>query len=582
MNTIVRLICILLLPYLSYAQTVQKDEILREKIDHYLTEGSKNGFSGAVLIARKGDIIINKGYGLAHKETKRPNTPKTVFSTGSVTKQFTATAILKLAEMGKLELTDAISTFFEGLPQDKKDITLHQLLTHSSGLVGSVGDGDFDYISTKDYFETLFTTELRYEPGTKHQYSNAGYSALARIVELVSEMDYEAFLQKHLFEPSGMTQTGYLMPEWKDNMLAHGYIRGVRHWGAMIPRFQNAGKISWALKGNGGIQSTQEDMFKWYKALKSNTILTQSSMNLLTTPYIQEQEGSDESYYAYGWAIFNSKRKTKIVTHNGSNGIFFHEFMWLPEEDVVLLFSTNGYSPEVEVIWKLEKMVFDPSYDPKPIKKNPYTIVLDFIEKYNPKQSSALLALLKEAYGNDFEDPNLFNRIGYMLLENDKTSDWILELFLLNVQLFPDNANLWDSLGDGYKNRNDKENAVKSYKKALALDPSISASRNSLSELGVLIDDIPEKEIMLDIQTLKSYVGDYQIPSGHTIKIIENEGDLFVEFPGRFAMKLTPMSTIKFTIGNRDAALVFNKSDTSEIESFTLFESGEQMIAKRR
>ena len=114
------------------------------KIDDYLKEGAKNGFSGAVLIAKDGKIALNKGYGLANKEQETPNSPDTVFDIGSVTKQFTATAILKLSEQKKLAVSDPLSRFFPKLPDDKKGITLHQLLTHSAGIVDTIGDGDFD------------------------------------------------------------------------------------------------------------------------------------------------------------------------------------------------------------------------------------------------------------------------------------------------------------------------------------------------------------------------------------------------------------------------------------------------------
>lgn len=563
------------------AQSQQhQNKELYKKIDTYLSQGAKNGFSGAVLIAKEGKILLNKGYGLANKETKQVNTPQTVFSTGSVTKQFTATAVLKLVELGKLQLTDKISMYFKDLPEDKRNISIHQLLTHSAGLVDVIG-GDFEEIPTDEFFKKLFDTKLLHKPGTRHRYSNASYSVLARIVELVSKQDYEDFLLQYLFLPSGMKHTGYLMPAWNNDNLAQGYVRGVTHWGTLIERFQKAKGISWNLKGNGGIQSTQEDMYKWYQALAKNKILSKSTTELLTKPYIQEQEESDESFYAYGWAIFTSDRNTKIVTHNGSNGIFFHEFMWLPKEDVIIILSTNAYSREAEITWRLEKMIFDDQYTPRPIRKSPYFLVLDFIEKNKSNQADQLLSQMQQELGNDFKDANVFNQIGYMLLENNENSDWMLQLFQLNVKLFPNNANLWDSLGDGYKSVGDTQNAILSYKKALELDLTLSASIASLKALGVTVAST-QKEVVVALKTLQSYEGSYQLPSGHLIKIIERNGILLVEFPGRPAMKLTPKSTTKFTIGDRNASLVFNTNKDAVVESFTISESGEQMTAARK
>ena len=299
----------------------QDNIILKNKIDTYLTKGEKNGFSGAVLVVKEGNVIISKGYGFANKEEETLNTSNTVFDVGSVTKQFTATAILKLAELNKLKVTDSLSTFFKDLPADKKNITIHQLLTHSAGLIDIIGDGDFDHISTEDYFKELFNSELINVPGSKYEYSNSGYSLLGRIIELVSSQDYESFLQTYLFNPSGMHQTGYLKPEWDSNLYAIGYQENVVNIGSMVARYNKEGKVSWALKGNGGINSTLEDMYKWSLALKTNKILSKELTEKLTKPYIKENEDGN-SHYAYGWSIFNTKRNTKRTTHNGGKWNF--------------------------------------------------------------------------------------------------------------------------------------------------------------------------------------------------------------------------------------------------------------------
>ena len=118
--------------------------------------------------------------------------------------------------------------FFKDIPSDKKKITIHQLLTHSAGLLDVIGEDDFDHIPTEEFFKRLFNTQLLHKPGTKYLYSNAGYtSILARIIELESGNDYESFLNQHLFEPAGMKHTGYLKPEWDNKLIATGYARSV-------------------------------------------------------------------------------------------------------------------------------------------------------------------------------------------------------------------------------------------------------------------------------------------------------------------------------------------------------------------
>lgn len=462
---------LLFLPTLVNGQLTTEENRIVQKIDTYLTAGTENGFSGSVLIAKKGEIILNKGYGLADKESNKPYTPTTISTIGSVTKQFTATAILKLVAMKKLKLTDPLSTFFKMLPKDKRKITIHQLLTHSAGMIDVIGDGDFDDIPQKRFFKTLFATKLVHAPGSKYRYSNAGYSILARIIELTSGQEYERFLNQHLFKPAGMTQTGYFIPHWDTNLIATGYARNVFKVGTMIARYNASKKITWTLKGNGGIHSTTGDMFKWYQALKSNKIISAALFEKLTTPYILEYENR-KSRYAYGWAIFNSSRNTKIISHNGGNAIFFHDFLWLPKEDVVIIIFTNASSREVEVAWPIEKMFFEEAYTAAPIKKNLFQFVFDFMKNNEVQAANKLTAIIKENYSASIKNSEVLNGLGYRLIEMNKDVTWAITLFKLNTTLFPKNGNVWDSLGEAYAKNGQKKEAIKSYQKALEVAPS--------------------------------------------------------------------------------------------------------------
>ena len=478
-NTLIVLSCTLQFMLSSTIANAQKKKdytAIKSKIDHYLTAGVQNGFSGSILVAKKGEIIINKGYGMANKEMNIPYSKTTVSTIGSVTKQFTATAILKLVELNKLSVEDPLRKFFSKLPNDKKDITVHQLLTHSSGLIDVIGEGDFDDIPMNQFFTTLFATKLLHQPGTKYAYSNAGYSILARIIEIVSGQDYEHFLNEHLFKPAGMRETGYLIPKWDHNAIASGYARNIVSLGTLISRYQKSGKVTWTLKGNGGIHSSPEDMFKWYQALKTHKIVSKSSFEKLTTPYILEYEGGS-SQYAYGWVIYNSNRNTKIISHNGGNQIFFHDYIWLPEEDVVIIFFTNASSKEVEVAWSIKKMIFEKTYTAKPIKKNLFLLTFDFIKNNDVLESNKLIGIIKNAYGSDINSPGELNGLGYRILNNEiiqvkDPAKWAIAIFKLNTELFPNVGNIWDSLGEAYYSNNQKKEAVKSYKKALELAPN--------------------------------------------------------------------------------------------------------------
>ncbi len=457
------------------------------KIDNYLNDGTLNGFSGAILVVKEGELIINKGYGLANKNTNTINNPNTIFDIGSNTKQFTATAILKLVEQNKVSVTDSLSKFFNELPIDKQNITIHQLLTHTAGFSESIGRdyssfGKLSEISQKDFFEKLFASKLLSEPGEKYSYSNTGYSILGRIIELASGQPYEAFLNEHLFTPAGMLQTGYLLPKWDTKQMAHGYNRNIIETESTITLYQEAGDVNWHLKGNGGINSTQNDMLLWYKALKTNIILTPESFKKLTTPYPYTSSPNSTSSYGYGWGVKKLENNIKRISHNGSNGTFAHTIIWYPKEDTYIVYATNANSSKVEgIAYVVAKIILDESYVPEPIKNNVYSFSMDYIKEHSTDKSNELITLLQENYADDLTNSGLLNTIGNLLLRLNENLNWALELFKINVQLYPEDGNLWDSLGDGYKANNLKEDAIKSYQKAIEL--GYNDSQEKLTEL---------------------------------------------------------------------------------------------------
>ncbi len=162
------------------------------KIENYLSEMEKIGFNGAVLVAEKGNKIISKGYGFSNMRSKSKNTISTIFDVGSITKQFTAAAILKLEADGKLSTDDKLTKYFDSIPSDKTTITIHDLLRHQSGLISNVGK-DFDPITKEEFLDKVFASPLKFEVGSDFAYSNVGYSLLAMIIEKVSERNVTLF-----------------------------------------------------------------------------------------------------------------------------------------------------------------------------------------------------------------------------------------------------------------------------------------------------------------------------------------------------------------------------------------------------
>lgn len=297
-----------------------------------------SGFSGAVLVARGGEVVLHAGYGMADRERERPFTADTVFTTGSITKQFTAAAILRLEEQGKLSVDDAIGRFFDEVPEDKQGITLHHLLTHTSGLIGDLG-GDYEVLTRDALLDRALASTLQWAPGTRYDYSNLGYSLLGAVIELVSGQSYERFLHEQLFIPAGMERTGYRIPRWAPDEVATGY-RGEERWGTPLEHPWAEDGPWWNLRANGGVLSTLGDLHRWHRTLDGDTVLTEASRRKLFTPHVPEDE-AESSHYGYGWALFTTVRDTRLAAHDGSNGYFYADFRRYMDEDVLILYVTN-------------------------------------------------------------------------------------------------------------------------------------------------------------------------------------------------------------------------------------------------
>jgi len=293
---------------LSLAGIGGAEEVVRgdqgSKLNEYLTRIAPYGFSGAVLVARDGEIVLNKGYGLAIRSDGVANTSETVFSTGSITKQFTAAAIMVLEMQGKLNTDDKISEYLGGVPHKKVDITLHHLLTHTAGVLFSTGD-DYTIAHRDDTVKKILDSPLEFTPGTRFEYSNAGYTLLAAIIEIVSGQPYEEFLREYLFEPAGMKFTGYRLPAWDGRVVAHWYDGDTDNGTPLEKDYPY-----WNLIGNGGILSTTGDMFKWHQALMGDEILSAAAKAKLYAPELND--------YAYGWDVLDTEHGT-LIQHDGGS-----------------------------------------------------------------------------------------------------------------------------------------------------------------------------------------------------------------------------------------------------------------------
>jgi CubicO group peptidase (beta-lactamase class C family) len=299
-------------------------------LDTYLTTITSFGFSGGALLAHKDVILLEKGYGLADQENRIPNSVETIFSLGSVTKPFTATAVMVLSQMDMLDVQDRVGDILDDVPEDKGDITIHHLLTHTAGLINYTGE-DYEPAGKEQFFEKLFNAPLLFEPGDQYDYSNASYSLLVAVVEHISGGPFEEFLHKQLLKPAGMEQTGYVRPDWSGKTIARWYTGSQDNGHALEKQYPY-----WNLIGNGEMFSTLGDMNRWHKSLLTDDVLDAETMQRMNTPYLNN--------YAYGWKVDESEFG-RLVHHNGASdlgtsALYRH---YLDADLVLVMFFNQSY-----------------------------------------------------------------------------------------------------------------------------------------------------------------------------------------------------------------------------------------------
>jgi CubicO group peptidase (beta-lactamase class C family) len=292
------------------------------------------GFSGTVLVVKDGKIILNRGYGLADRERNLPNTTDTVFAIGSLTKQFTATAILQLEAQGRLNTHDFAGKYLGDFPPDKAGITLHHLLTHTSGLISDGANAQLPLGNRDEYIEAVKKTRLRSAPGERFNYSNVGYNLLAAVVEKVSGISFEDYLQQHLFKRAGMRNTGFINKGLRnESLMSVGYEPAAIGSGN-VSRAEKPEPSQWDDKGADGVLTSTGDLYKWYRALEGTRILPALSKKKLYTPFLNDN--------AYGWEVKKTKQGTPVIQHGGDVPGFQSWFAQFPQDKLVVIMLINN------------------------------------------------------------------------------------------------------------------------------------------------------------------------------------------------------------------------------------------------
>jgi CubicO group peptidase (beta-lactamase class C family) len=311
---------------------------------------TRSEFMGAVLVARDGDVLFEKAYGLADAEWSVPNSTDTKFEIASLTKQFTAMAILQLVAQGKLRLDDPVPKFYPESPAAWEKVTVHHLLTHTSGIPNNDEPADYNKGICATYkplelIATFRNKPLKFAPGTDWAYTNTEYYLLGYIIERLSSLSYGEYLLKNIFAPAGMKDSGYLPTDAVVAHMARGYKRQgseLRH-GMFFDRSLELAA--------GGIHTTVHDMLRWDQVLYTEKLLDRHELDLMFTPHPPGE-------YGYGWFIRTEHGRVIISHEGGDPGFTAYEARFPQDRTFLIVLSNFESSPVRKIADDLATMLF--------------------------------------------------------------------------------------------------------------------------------------------------------------------------------------------------------------------------------
>lgn len=331
-----------------------------ETLHNYMELVGRNGyFNGAVLVAHQGEILLKEGYGMASFEHEIANTPKTKFRIGSITKGFTAMAVMMLEERGLLRVADPLDQYLPDFPNGGK-ITIHHLLVHASGL--------FDFTAAPDFWEKdmrLYTPDLKslvalfrdeplaFRPGEDWEYSNSNYVLLLAVIEQVTGEKYEDYLQREILDKIGARDTGFDDGRKVVGNLASGYsvFREIIH-----AEFADMSKT----RGGYGMYATVEDLYRWERALHTEDLVSQANLERIMTAH-------HPHYGGYGWDVGEvviAGQPRRRIGHFGDLSGFVNDFRRYPDEDLVVIVLSNlGITPVEELGRQLARIALGESVE---------------------------------------------------------------------------------------------------------------------------------------------------------------------------------------------------------------------------
>lgn len=370
--------------YFSNSQSSSRYNDISSNLNSYLTAlQNTDNFHGSVLVAQGGNILLDKGYGMANFAQNIKNAPQTTFPIASMTKQFTAMAIMQLVQKGIINEDDTLSKFIPDFPRGN-EITIKDLLTHTSGIVDYTTLPEFwsmkiDNFKNENNIINLFKNKpLQFKPGTAFSYSNSGYFLLGYIVEKVSGMGYENYLEKNIFEPLNMKNTGIGYKGTDKLYTSTGYSGYLE-----ISPVSDEVTIN-GLYGAGALYSTTEDLYKWDRALYTEKLVNNETMKKIFSGYVEIAKYGDYggAYYGYGWMLSNNSKYGKETFHGGNVLGFTSNIQRYIDKDLTIIILTNSGYYNLNSLTDILANIYSGNSYQLPIAKKVVKIDSDTLKKY--------------------------------------------------------------------------------------------------------------------------------------------------------------------------------------------------------
>jgi len=460
--------------------------------DLFSTMYQRGQFNGNVMVIKKGQIVYQGSFGIKNIDPIDSLDLGDRFRLASVSKQFTAAAIVQLKEKGKLSYDQDIKDFIPGFPYD--GITVRHLLNHVSGLPDYEALMDEYWMPELEYNDlNKFVSgnediinmmiekkpEIDFKPEEKWEYSNTGYLLLASIVSKVSGIPFKTYVKENIFDPAGMGSVVYdYVPGLDSNMPERVFGYRAELDGKRV--FEDRHYIN-PVRGDGGIYASLEDLRKWDRILYTDKIISEASIKEAFSPFILKN--GDTTDYGFGWFLGESPTGKKVVSHSGG-WVGFGTFIYreIEEDNCFILLTNNSGSYLNEAVEELKNIMHDKAYE---IPKIAITDTLRTVIINNGlKEGLALYEKIKTEASGDYNfDENQLNRLGYQLMSMEKNEEAI-GILEYNNNLFSESANTFDSTGDAYLASGDTVTAILNFKKAVALDSTMTNSIDKIEKLS--------------------------------------------------------------------------------------------------